>query len=192
MENTNASAQAIIQAFEYATRDTPELIQEFLKEEHLEDKLMEFFKKKNNPDEFNGQKIHFEYSLGDGDIDEELSFDITNDDLELFRKWWKAYRKKFPGRHDFAYDGSWEVAFRDFDEGDIDDIINGRYNIFPCKTDSFEYEKDLKDWTEEDLKNDYWCDIGSVFSSLFNYAKHWELNGYSDDHLYECPDGSCC
>lgn len=188
MENTNA----IVQAFEYAIKDCPELISDFLKEEHLEDKLMEFFKKKNNPDEFNGQTIHLEYSLGDGDIDEEMTFDITNDDLELLKKWWEAYRKKFPGHHDFAYDGTWESAFRDFDESDIDDIIKGRYNVCLCKTEPFKYEKDLKDWTEEDLKDDYWCDIGSVFSSIFAYAKHWELNGCSDDHLYECPNGGCC
>ena len=150
MENTNA----LVQAFEYAIKDCPELISDFLKEEHLEDKLMEFFKKKNNPDEFNGQTIHLEYSLGDGDIDEEMTFDITNDDLELLKKWWEAYRKKFPGHHDFAYDGTWESAFRDFDESDIDDIIKGRYNVCLCKTEPFEYDKDLKDWTEEDLKDE--------------------------------------
>lgn len=187
MKNTNA----ITQAFEYAIKDTPELIKDFLKEEHLEDKLMEFFTKRNNPDQFNGQRMHLEYCLGDGDVDEETILEITNDDLKLIKRWWEAYRKKFPGRHDFAYDGSWEVAFRDFDESDIDNIINGCYNVCSCKTDSLKYDKDLKTWTEEDLADRYYSHIEYIFENLFNYAKHWELNECSDDHLYECPDGSC-
>ena len=180
------------QAFEYAIKDTPDLVKDFLKEEHLEDKLLEFFKKKNNPDKFNGQRMHLEYCLGDGDVDEETILDITNDDLELIKKWWEAYRKKFPGRHDFAYDGSWEVAFKDFDESDIDDIIKGCYNVCPCKTDSLEYDEGLKDWTKEDLADRYYSHIEYIFENLFIYAKHWELNDCSDEHLYECPDGSCC
>ena len=180
------------QAFEYAIKDCTQLIKDFLKEENLENKLLEFFKKKNNPDKFNGQKIQFDYCLGDGDIDDETTLEITNDDLELLEKWWKAYRKKFPDHHDFAYAGSWEVAFTNFDEDDIDSIISGCYNVCPCKAKSIKYDSGLKDWTEEDLSDSYYSNIGNVLNSLFDYAKHWELNGCSGDHLYECPDGSCC
>lgn len=180
------------QAFEYAIKDCPQLIKDFLKEEHLEDKLLEFFKKKNNPSQFNGQKVQFDYCLGDGDIDDEITLQLTNDDLKLLEKWWKVYRKKFPDHHDFAYAGSWEVAFTNFDEDDIDSIIKGCYNVCPCKAKPIKYDSDLKDWTEEDLSDSYYSNIGDVFNSLFGYAKHWELNGCSDDHLYECPDGSCC
>ena len=187
----NSTAEVFTQAYEYAFKDTPSFVKEFLKEEHLEDKLMEFFKKKNNPDQFNGQRICFEYCLGDGDIDDETTLEFTNEDLELLRKWWKAYREKFPKQHDFAYAGSWEVAFINFDEIDIDSIINGCYNVCPCKAKPIKYDESLKDWTEDDLWGNYNKYIEYVFRSLFEYAKHWELNGCSDDHLYECPDGSC-